>query len=57
MFGTMTEWLDLLLSSQTPYPCGIPKVQGFFRTIIADCSGFGIGKPGFKDKITEILFF
>jgi hypothetical protein len=38
--GTMAKWLDLLLSNQTPYPCGIPKVQGFFRKLITDKSGF-----------------
>jgi hypothetical protein len=31
-------------------------VQGFFRTIKKDSSGFGIGKPGFKDKAIEAEF-
>jgi hypothetical protein len=52
-----TRWLDLALNHKIKHPTGIPQLQAFFRTIIADDSGFGYGKPGFRDKKSQRSFF
>lgn len=32
------HWLELIMRQETPYPSGLPTLQAFFRTIIADYS-------------------
>lgn len=51
------RWLDLALDQKGDHPTGIPRLQAYFRTVIADNSGFGYGRPGFKDGESEKMFF
>lgn len=51
------RWLDLALGQKGDHPTGIPRLQAYFRTVIADDSGFGYGRPGFKDSKNEKGFF
>lgn len=51
-------WADeLLRGEQRVCPTGIPQVQAYFRTLIADDSGFGYGKPGFRNEDCAKKFF
>jgi hypothetical protein len=44
-------WSDLALSlAGVPQPTGISQYQAFFRTIIEDESGYGYGRPEFRDE-------
>lgn len=50
-------WLDLALGHKIKHPTGIPQLQAYFRTVVADDSGFGYGKPGFRDEESQRSFF
>jgi hypothetical protein len=52
-----TRWLELALSDRESHPTGVPRLQAFFRTMIADKSGHGYGLPTFKDAESEKTFF
>ena len=52
-----SRWLDLALGHQIKHPTGIPQLQAYFRTVVADDSGFGYGKPGFRNEESRRLFF
>jgi hypothetical protein len=53
----MTSWLKLALSQADYHPTGIPQLQAYFRTVIADGSGYGYGLPQFKDNASKKRFF
>jgi hypothetical protein len=44
------EWAKLALSSTCAHPTGMARVQVFFRNMIADTSGYGFGRPEFRDE-------
>ena len=52
-----SRWLDLALGHKIKHPTGIPQLQAYFRTVVADDSGFGYGKPGFRDEKSQRYFF
>jgi hypothetical protein len=44
-------WSELALALvKVPHPTGISQYQAFFRTIIEDSSGYGYGRPEFRDE-------
>jgi hypothetical protein len=51
------QWRDLALGSTTAHPTGISRVQAFFRTMIADATGYGYGRPDFKNSKERERFF
>jgi hypothetical protein len=44
------KWRDMALSSTTSHPTGISRLQAFFRTMMADATGYGYGRPDFKNS-------
>jgi hypothetical protein len=51
-------WSDLALSlAGVPQPTGISQYQAFFRTVIEDESGYGYGRPEFRDEDDRQGFF
>ena len=47
-----STWLDLVQLSQNhnQHPTGILVIQTYFRTLIADNSGYGIGRMDFRNN-------
>lgn len=52
-----TFWQDLALSQPGLHPTGIPYLQAYFRTVVADNYGHGYGVPAFKGEESEKRFF
>jgi hypothetical protein len=52
-----SRWLNLALGHKIKHPTGIPQLQAYFQTVVADYSGFGYGKPGFRDEESQRSFF
>jgi len=44
------QWANLALGYTSTHPTGLPRLQVFFRTMIADVSGYGFGRPEFKNE-------
>jgi hypothetical protein len=51
------RWLELALGQSKDHPTGIPHLQAYFRTIIADDTGLGYGKPNFRNEESRRFFF
>lgn len=52
-----TTWQDLALGQPGLHPTGIPYLQAYFRTVVADNSGYGYGPQPFRDAESERRFF
>jgi len=52
-----TFWQDLALRQPGLHPTGMPYLQAYFRTIVADNSGYGYGQQPFRDAGSEKKFF
>jgi hypothetical protein len=50
------QWADIALNSPCTHPTGISRLQAFFRTMTADTSGHGFGRPEFNDEKEQIEF-
>lgn len=51
------QWAQVALISSGVHPTGIPSVQAFFRTMIAEARRYGFGRPDFNDEEEKTTFF
>jgi hypothetical protein len=51
------RWLELARGQNKDHPTGIPYLQAYFRTILADDTGLGYGKPNFRNEESQRFFF
>jgi hypothetical protein len=50
------QWADIALNSPCTHPTGISRLQAFFRTMTADQTGYGFGRPEFNDEKEQMKF-
>jgi hypothetical protein len=54
---THSQWAVLAQNSCRDHPTGISLAQAFFRTMTGDCTGYGFGRPEFRDEQEKEQFF